>query len=274
MEALSTAVLLGLVEGLTEFLPVSSTGHLILAGEALGFSGPKAATFEIAIQFGAILAVLCLYRERFLGLLRPAPEKNPRAFAGLRGIGLLLLTTLPGAVMGLLAGDFIKNHLFTPASVASALLAGALLMLLVEWRNACPLGTSRCNSLDELTPVLALGIGCCQCMALWPGFSRSGSTIMGGMLLGEKRALAAEYSFVAAVPIMFAATGYDLLKTWSLFTVDDIPLFATGLFFAFLFGWLAIKTFIALVGRITLRPFAVYRLLLAPIVYFFMVNMG
>ena len=111
-------------------------------------------------------------------------------------------------------------------------------------------------------------------MELWPGFSRSGSTIMGGMLLGEKRALAAEYSFVAAVPIMFAATGYDLLKTWSLFTVDDIPLFATGLFFAFLFGWLAIKTFIALVGRITLRPFAVYRLLLAPIVYFFMVNMG
>ena len=125
-----------------------------------------------------------------------------------------------------------------------------------------------------MTPKLALGIGLCQCMALWPGFSRSGSTIMGGMLLGEKRALAAEYSFVAAVPIMFAATGYALLKTWSLFTVDDIPLFAPGLFFAFLFGWLAIKTFIALVGRITLRPFAVYRLLLAPIVYFFMVNMG
>ena len=202
MEALSTAVLLGLVEGLTEFLPVSSTGHLILAGEALGFSGPKAATFEIAIQFGAILAVLCLYRERFLGLLRPAPEKNPRAFAGLRGIWLLLLTTLPGAVMGLLAGDFIKNHLFTPASVASALLAGALLMLLVEWRNACSLRTSRCNSLDELTPVLALGIGCCQCMALWPGFSRSASTIMGGMLLGMRRETAAEYSFLAAVPLI------------------------------------------------------------------------
>ena len=272
MEALSTAVLLGLVEGLTEFLPVSSTGHLILAGEALGFSGPKAATFEIAIQFGAILAVLCLYRERFLGLLRPAPEKNPRAFAGLRGIGLLLLTTLPGAVMGLLAGDFIKNHLFTPASVAPALLAGALLMLLVEWRNACSLRTSRCNSLDELTPVLALGIGCCQCMALWPGFSRSASTIMGGMLLGMRRETAAEYSFLAAVPLITGAVGYDLLKSLSLFNPADLPFFAVGSLFAFLSAMIAIKAFITLLGKITLRPFAIYRIFLVIPVYWFMLH--
>ena len=175
------------------------------------------------------------------------------------------------AAVGLLLHSYIKQ-LFTPFSVSLSLAVGGLLMLFVE--SYCAKRPPKYSSIDEVTPKLALGIGLCQCMALWPGFSRSGSTIMGGMLLGEKRALAAEYSFVAAVPIMFAATGYDLLKTWSLFTVDDIPLFATGLFFAFLFGWLAIKTFIALVGRITLRPFAVYRLLLAPIVYFFMVNMG
>ena len=253
MDWFSTGLIMGAVQGLTEFLPVSSSGHLVIAGDLLGFTGPKASTFEVAIQLGSIFAVLMVYWDRFMG------------------IWLLFLTTLPPSVLGLLLHSYIKQ-LFTPFSVSLSLAVGGLLMLFVE--SYCAKRPPKYSSIDEVTPKLALGIGLCQCMALWPGFSRSGSTIMGGMLLGEKRALAAEYSFVAAVPIMFAATGYDLLKTWSLFTVDDIPLFATGLFFAFLFGWLAIKTFIALVGRITLRPFAVYRLLLAPIVYFFMVNMG
>ena len=173
-------------------------------------------------------------------------------------------------MLGLLLHSYIKQ-LFTPLSVSLSLAVGGILMLLVE--HFCAKRPPAYVSIDEVTPKLALGIGICQCMALWPGFSRSGSTIMGGMLLGEKRALAAEYSFVAAVPIMFAATGYDVLKSWSSFTAGDIPLFATGLIFAFIFGWLAIKTFIALVGRITLRPFAVYRLLLAPVVYYFMVGM-
>ena len=257
MDWFSTGLIMGAVQGLTEFLPVSSSGHLVIAGDLLGFTGPKASTFEVAIQLGSIFAVLMVYWDRFMGLLLPGRVQTsaPKPFAGLRGIWLLFLTTLPPSVLGLLS-----------------LAVGGLLMLFVE--SYCAKRPPKYSSIDEVTPKLALGIGLCQCMALWPGFSRSGSTIMGGMLLGEKRALAAEYSFVAAVPIMFAATGYDLLKTWSLFTVDDIPLFATGLFFAFLFGWLAIKTFIALVGRITLRPFAVYRLLLAPIVYFFMVNIG
>ena len=246
MDWFSTGLIMGAVQGLTEFLPVSSSGHLVIAGDLLGFTGPKASTFEVAIQLGSIFAVLMVYWDRFMG-------------------------TLPPSVLGLLLHSYIKQ-LFTPFSVSLSLAVGGLLMLFVE--SYCAKRPPKYSSIDEVTPKLALGIGLCQCMALWPGFSRSGSTIMGGMLLGEKRALAAEYSFVAAVPIMFAATGYDLLKTWSLFTVDDIPLFATGLFFAFIFGWLAIKTFIALVGRITLRPFAVYRLLLAPIVYFFMVNMG
>lgn len=272
MEPLSTAVLLGLVEGLTEFLPVSSTGHLILAGDALGFAGPRAATFEIAIQFGAILAVLFLYRQRFFNLLRPSSRNGGRRFAGLYGMGLLVLTTLPGATLGLLAGSAIKERLFTPGSVAAALLAGALLMLLVEWWAARHPRESRCRSLDELTPALALGIGCCQCMALWPGFSRSASTIMGGMLLGMSRETAAEYSFLAAVPIIAGATGYDLLKSLHLFSASDLPFFAVGSLFAFLSALLAIKTFITLLGRITLRPFAIYRIILVIPVYWFMVH--
>lgn len=264
-------VILGAVQGLTEFLPVSSTGHLIIAGDLLGFVGPKASTFEVAIQLGSIMAVVVLYWRRFMGLLLPSRfvsrSAGPTPFAGLRGIGLLLLTTLPPSLVGLLLHNHIKT-LFTPSSVAGALAVGALLMLFVEHR--CKNRPPALFTLDEMTPKLALGIGCCQCMALWPGFSRSASTIMGGMLLGAKRGLAAEYSFIAAVPLMIAATGYDLLKTWSLFTSADLPLFATGMICSFLFAWAAIKTFIALVGRLTLRPFAYYRLMLAPLVYFFL----
>lgn len=267
----SIGFILGAVQGLTEFLPVSSTGHLIIAGDLLGFTGPKASTFEVAIQFGSILAVVVLYWRRFMGLLippsGPARRGEHGGFAGLRGIGLLILTTLPPSVVGLLLHDRIKA-LFTPASVAAALAVGGILMLLVE--RYCKDREPRYLTLDEVTPKLALGIGCCQCMALWAGFSRSASTIMGGMLLGAKRGLAAEYSFIAAVPLMVAATGYDLLHTWPLFTMNDLPLFATGMIFSFLFAWAAIRTFIALVGRVTLRPFAWYRLVLAPIVYFFL----
>ena len=271
MDWLFTGFILGAVQGLTEFLPVSSTGHLIIAGDLLGFTGAKASTFEVAIQLGSILAVVVLYWQRFMGLLWPGRIQTsaPKPFAGLRGIGLLLLTTLPPSILGLLLHSHIKT-LFTPTSVAAALAAGAVLMLIVE--QVCGKRTPEYTSIDQMTPKLALGIGCCQCLALWPGFSRSASTIMGGMLLGAKRGLAAEYSFIAAVPLMVAATGYDLLKTWSLFSMDDLPLFATGMVFSFLFAWAAVKTFIALVGRLTLRPFALYRLAIAPLVYFFLSN--
>lgn len=270
---LVTGFLLGAVQGLTEFLPVSSTGHLIIAGELLGFTGPKASTFEVAIQLGSILAVVVLYWPRFMGLLFPeritseSADSGSAPFAGLRGIGMLILTTLPPSILGLLLHPYIKK-LFTPASVAAALAVGAILMLLVErW---CGKRKPIALALDDMTPKLALGIGCCQCLALWPGFSRSASTIMGGMLLGARRSLAAEYSFIAAVPLMVAATGYDLLKTWTLFSVADVPLFSVGMLFSFLFAWAAVKTFIALVGRLTLRPFAWYRLALAPVVYYFL----
>ncbi len=268
------AVILSIVEGLTEFLPVSSTGHLILVSEMLGFVGEKADTFNVVIQLGAICAVVVLYWPRFWGLLFPEKyvehergKTKATHFSGLRGIGLLMLTSLPACVLGLLTHSFIKAHLFTPFTVLLALAVGACVMIFVEKRDY----KAHYVSLDEMTPKLAFGIGCFQCLALWPGFSRSASTIMGGMLLGCKRQLAAEYSFIAAVPIMVAATGYDVLKSWHVFSATDIPFFVLGLFCSFVAALIAIKSFVALVGRITLIPFAIYRLILAPIVYYFMV---
>lgn len=267
MDSMLTAAILSVVEGLTEFLPVSSSGHLILTGEILGYVGEKAATFEVVIQLGAILAVVVLYWGRFWGLLRP--KANVR-FSGMRGIMFLMLTSLPACVLGLLAHGVIKHYLFNPASVAAALAVGAVVMIAVEKWQQKPTHEERILTLDEMTPKLALGIGCFQCLALWPGFSRSASTIMGGMILGAHRKLAAEYSFIAAVPIMVAATGYDLLKSWHLFTMADFPFFAVGTIGAFISALAAVKLFIAAVGRITLIPFAVYRLILAPLVYWFM----
>lgn len=262
MTSLFTAAILGVVEGLTEFLPVSSTGHLIITGHLLGFTGEKAASFEVAIQLGAILAVVVLYWQRFWGLLFPVPGQR---FSGLRGLCMLFLTSLPASLLGLLAHGYIKEHLFNPYTVAWALGIGAIMILIVEKKERTP----ECLSLDEVTPRLAFGIGCFQCLALWPGFSRSAATIMGGMLLGAKRKVAAEYSFIAAVPIMFAATGYDMLKSYQLFTVADIPFLTVGFVVSFISAWAAVKGFIYLLGKLTLRPFAYYRLAIAPLVLLF-----
>ena len=258
MTSYFNAIILGIVEGLTEFLPVSSTGHLIISGHLLGFTGPKAETFEVVIQLGAILAVVVLYWPTFWGLLRPGHRK----FSGSRGLYLLFLTSLPASVLGLGAHAYIKAHLFTPLTVAAALAVGAVAILKVESRPT----QATVHSLDDITPGLALGIGCFQCLALWPGFSRSAATIMGGMILGGERKIAAEYSFIAAVPIMFAATGFDLYKNWTLFATDDLAVLAVGFAVSFVAALAAIKVFIQLLGRVTLRSFAWYRLALAPLV--------
>ncbi|MDR2727210.1 MAG: undecaprenyl-diphosphate phosphatase [Deltaproteobacteria bacterium] len=262
MTAFLYGLVLGAVEGLTEFLPVSSTGHLIIVGDLLDFTGDKAKVFEIVIQFGAILAVVWLYRERFFDLIRSRPGVR---FAGMRGLTLLFLTTLPPGLLGLALHDAIKG-LFNPASVAVSLAVGGVCMLLVEGRSE----PDRVGSLDTLTPGLALAIGCFQCLALWPGFSRSAATIMGGMLLGVRRTVAAEYSFLAAVPLLSAATAYSLLRNRHLLSLEDVPLFAWGGLFSFVFALLAVKGFIGLLGRVTLRPFAWYRLALAPLAYWFL----
>lgn len=269
MPELISAVILGLIEGLTEFLPVSSTGHLILAGSLMKLEGTAITTFEIFIQLGAILAVVVLYRQKFVALCLPGKSVvvSGRRFAGLRGLWLLFLTCLPLGLLGLFAHKLIKNYLFTPASVALALAAGALLMLLMERCKKPP----RCNTLDEVNLKTALGIGFFQCLALWPGFSRSAATIMGGMLLGLERKTAADYSFIAAVPLMFAAALFDLYKNFAGIGGEYVLFFAVGFCVAFFSALAAIKGFISVLGKFGFTPFAWYRLVLAPLVYMYFV---
>lgn len=259
MESWYVAIILGIVEGLTEFLPVSSTGHLIITGHLLEYTGAKAETFEVVIQLGAILAVVLLYWRTFLGLVVPPPGTR---FSGVRGLWLLFLTCLPASLLGLLIHSYIKEHLFSPLTVAAALAAGSVMILVVE-RTDRP---GRVARLDDITPALALGIGLFQCLSLWPGFSRSASTIMGGMLLGARREVAAQYSFIAAVPIMIAATGYDFLKNRELFGADDLLFLAVGFVVSFLSAWVAVRGFIQLLKKWTLVPFAWYRLGVAALV--------
>lgn len=263
MDLWMSTIISGLVEGVTEFLPVSSTGHLILTDALLGNDSAKAASFDIIIQLGAILAVVVMYWDRFKGLFFPQARQR---FAGIRGLTLLFLTSLPAALLGLFARKAIKVHLFNSFTVAAALAAGAILILIVENRGRTK---EKYHDLDSISPGLALGIGLFQCLALWPGFSRSAATILGGMILGARRKLAAEYSFIAAVPIMFAATMYELYKSWGDFTADDLSYLALGFVVAFFSAWLAVKWFIGLMTRITLRPFAIYRLALALLVVVF-----
>lgn len=260
------AALLGLIQGLTEFLPVSSSGHLIIASSLLGLTDDRIKTFEVVIQLGSILAVVVLYWPRFMALL---DFGGKRTFSGFRGLYLLFLTCLPASVIGLLLHDFIKDALFNPQSVAAALAFGACFIFFAErWsgtqKNAQPIA-----SVEDITPKTAFGIGCFQCLALWPGFSRSTSTIMGGMLLGAERKTAAEYSFLAAVPVMVAASGLSLWKDRGLLTSDDLPIFIVGTAVAFIASLAAIKVLIRLISHMSFRPFAWYRLGLAPAVYWF-----
>ena len=247
------AIFLGVVEGLTEFIPVSSTGHLILAGHLVNYTGEKANTFEIFIQFGAILAVVVLYRKRFLGLLTFKKTDN---FSGLNGLWLIALTTLPGAILGILTYSLIKERLFNPITVAIGLLVGGIAILVVE--RFRPKATY--FGLDSLTWRQAIIVGLFQCLALWPGMSRSSSTIIGGLLSRVERLTAAEFSFFAAVPLITAAAGYDLVKSLKFLQLSDLPIFATGFVVAFISAWFAVKFFIRLLGTTTLNPFAWYRI--------------
>lgn len=263
-----SALLLGLVQGLTEFLPVSSSGHLILASSLLGVQGPGLHAFEVVIQLGSSLAVLVLYRRRFIGLLLP-PGGQRGGFAGFRGLYLLFLTCLPASLLGVFAYPVIKAHLFTPVSVAAALAAGALFILYAEHACGTRQAGGRTNSLDALGPRQALGIGLFQCLSLWPGFSRSTSTIMGGLLLGASRTVAAEYSFLAAVPIMCGAALVSLASDFGSLTAADLPFFAIGTFMAFVSALAAIKVFVSLISRISFKPFAWYRLAICPLILWF-----
>ena len=259
MMDLLDAALLGLVEGVTEFIPVSSTGHLILAGHLLGFEGVKASTFEIFIQLGAILAVVVLQQKRILAL---CTVRKAVGFGGPHGLALLGLTTLPALLLGGVAHGFIKAHLFNPMTVALGLGVGGIGILLLE--RFLPM--VRVTGLDALSWREALTVGVFQCLALWPGMSRSASTILGGMSVGIERRTAAEYSFLAAIPVMFAATVFDLYKSLSILHTPDIPFFGVGFIVSFLAAWLVVKGFLRLLGRYTLTLFGWYRLAAAGVI--------
>ncbi len=265
MNDIMTATILGLIEGATEFLPVSSTGHLIVAGHLLGFVGPIADCFEVFIQLGAILAVVVLYWRRFLNLIPGIkPSSNASTtFSGWRGISMLVITTAPALVIGAIAHKAIKTHLFSPLTVAIGLAVGAVAILLVEKYKPNP--STHC--LDEVTYPQVLAVGICQCFAMWPGMSRSACTILGGLLSRMDRTVAAEYSFLAAVPVMLAAVSYDLYKHWSILRYEDLELFLVGFAVSFVSAVAAVKTFIGLVQRWSLTPYAWYRLAIAPLIY-------
>jgi undecaprenyl-diphosphatase len=258
------AFILGVVEGLTEFLPVSSTGHLILVSDLLGLNDEKGKVFDIVIQLGAILAVVWEYRARFA-----------RAFSGIgsdrvqqRFAMNLLVAFLPAAVVGLLFQKQIKEFLFYPKPVAVALIVGALVIFAVEhWYKRH--GAPRVNAVDEMRWVDALKVGLAQCFSLIPGTSRSGATIMGGMLFGLSRQVATEFSFFLAVPIMFAATGYQLVKYRALLTADDLGVFAVGFVVSFVFALIAVKALIRYVAHHDFNAFAWYRIALGAVVLWY-----
>ncbi len=278
------AIILGIVEGLTEFLPVSSTGHLILVGHALGFTGDVAANAEISIQLGAILAVMVFEREKIARLMSGAWEEqmafrsfvkngdhptwiaclkaSTRAHPQLWFILGLGIAFLPAALVGLLAHGWIKAHLFTPQTVAATSIFGGIVILLVEALKR----SNRVLQLEQVSPIHALYIGLAQCASLIPGMSRSGSTIIGGLLAGLDRKVATEYSFFLALPTIIAATLYETWKARATFTEQDFLALAIGMIVSFLVAWGVIAAFLAYVKRHTLRVFAYYRIMLGIVV--------
>ena len=253
---------MGVVEGLTEFLPISSTGHLILADALLHFEqavgADRARAFEIAIQPGAILAVILVYAQR----IRDTVAGLGSDARAQRFTLNVLIAFLPAVVIGLVLGKFIKEHLFTPWVVAAAFIVGALVILWAERRQVQP----RIHSVDELTPLDALKVGLVQCLGMIPGTSRSGSTIIGGMLLGLSRQVATEFSFFLAIPTLVGAGAYSLYKERALLSVADVPLFAVGLLLSFLSAWVCVRWLLRYVATHSFVPFAWYRLVFGAVV--------
>ena len=259
---LLTAFLLGIVEGLTEFLPVSSTGHLIVAGSLLSYTGEQAKAFEIVIQAGAILAVCWEYRARLVAAVRGIGS-DPRAQ---RLVANLAIAFLPAAALGFAFGKAIQAHLFAPVPVAIAFVVGALVILWAERRQKASPGAVRVNDVDEMTWLDALKVGCAQCFALIPGTSRSGATIIGGMLFGLSRVAATEFSFFLAIPTLFAATGYSLWKDGALITTNAAPGFFVGFVAAFLSAFACVRWLIRYVAHHDFVPFAWYRIAFGAVV--------
>jgi undecaprenyl-diphosphatase len=276
------AAVMGMVEGLTEFLPISSTGHLILAGALLGLDDEKGKVFDIAIQTGAIFAVILVYWQKISRTVLDLPtDISARRFAA-----NVIIAFLPAVVLGLLFGKQIKLYLFTPEVVASTFILGGLIILWVEGRlKSIPIEdnlekvdqssakgmsivhplithpeTSRIPNVDDMTPLDALKVGLVQCLAMIPGTSRSGATIIGGMVLGLSRKAATDFSFYLAIPTLIGAGGYSLYKERALLSLADAPTFAVGLLFSFISAWVCVRWLLRYIASHSFVPFAWYRI--------------
>ncbi|MEJ6007503.1 undecaprenyl-diphosphate phosphatase [Paucibacter sp. AS339] len=247
------AAIMGIVEGLTEFLPISSTGHLILAGALLGFDDAKSKVFDIAIQTGAIFAVILVYSQRLREVAAGlGSDARARRFVINVAIGFL-----PAVVLGLLFGKAIKAHLFTPTVVATTFILGGFIILWAERRQQAVV---RIQTVDDMSPLDALKVGLIQCLAMVPGTSRSGSTIIGGMLMGLSRKAATDFSFFLAIPTLIGAGIYSLYKERALLSAADIPMFSVGLLFSFLSAWICVRWLLRYISSHSFVPFAYYRI--------------
>ena len=249
-------IIMGVVEGLTEFLPISSTGHLILAGSLLNFTGEKVKVFEIVIQAGAMMAVCWEYRHRIIDVIRNFSSD----VAARRFVANLLVAFLPAVVLGLLFGKMIKAHLFAPVPVALAFIVGAFIILIVERHNRLNEDSLRIHSVDEMTMLDAFKVGCAQCFALIPGTSRSGASIIGAMAFGLSRQAATEFSFFLAIPTLFGATIYSLYKERALLSVADLPMFGVGALAAFISAFFCVRWLLRYISSHDFTIFVWYRI--------------
>ncbi|MEH7127377.1 undecaprenyl-diphosphate phosphatase [Neobacillus drentensis] len=264
------AILLGLVEGLTEFAPVSSTGHMIIVDDMwlrseTFLTQQGANTFKIVIQLGSILAVVVTFKDRFIDLLGLGRiNKLTGSGQGRLKLTQVLVGLIPAGVLGVLFDDYIDEHLFSTSTVLIGLVIGALLMIIADIIGP---KQPKTQTVDQISYRQALAVGLFQCFSLWPGFSRSGSTISGGVLMGMSHKAAADFTFIMAVPIMAGASFLSLLKNWEYMTMDTLPIFIAGFISAFVFALLSIRFFLKLINKIKLLPFAIYRIVLALILY-------
>lgn len=252
------ALILGIVEGITEFLPISSTGHQIVVADLIGFGGERAIAFNIIIQLAAILAVVWEYRFKVFEIVTDLPRKSYAQ----RFTGNLIIAFLPAAVLGVILGDLIHEYLFNPITVAFALVIGGVIMIWAEKRTH----RIRVEEVDDMRWHDALKVGCAQCLAMIPGTSRSGSTIIGGLLFGLSRKVATEFSFFLAIPVIFGATVYELYKSRALLSADDLSIFAVGFVAAFISAFFCVRWLLKFIATHDFRGFAWYRIIFGIIV--------
>ena len=256
---LAKAAVMGVVEGLTEFLPISSTGHLILAGALLGFDDDKAKVFDIAIQTGAIFAVILVYWEKIRSTLKALRYQVEAQ----RFVLNVFIGFLPAVILGLLFGKLIKAHLFTPWVVATTFIVGGFIIL---WAERRPPSSVRIRAVEDMRGRDALMVGLVQCLAMVPGTSRSGATIIGGMLLGLSRKAATDFSFFLAIPTLIGAGVYSLYKERALLSLEDVPLFAVGLVVSFISAWICVRWLLKYIASHSFEVFAWYRIVFGLVV--------